>query len=184
MTAAAVARSAMAAWQAWVLQAPSAVTMPMGWPPGIRSSRSGSMGASQTRLPVISMARTSRPTTRHRLRPSRPSPARSNRWRSPARCRSAGAAPHGAAPHHLANRLDSRGESFNPIAQQSRPARRAVREKYATTVTDKNVQYQCVGLWRRRRDSNPRGGFPPAPLAGACLRPLGHISACPFNGST
>ncbi len=31
--------------------------------------------------------------------------------------------------------------------------------------------------WRRRRDSNPRGGFPPAPLAGVCLRPLGHVSA-------
>lgn len=30
--------------------------------------------------------------------------------------------------------------------------------------------------WRRRRDSNPRGGFPPAPLAGVCLRPLGHLS--------
>ena len=31
--------------------------------------------------------------------------------------------------------------------------------------------------WRRRRDSNPRDGFPPAPLAGVCLRPLGHVSA-------
>ena len=33
------------------------------------------------------------------------------------------------------------------------------------------------GWWRRRRDSNPRDGFPPAPLAGVCLRPLGHVSA-------
>lgn len=33
------------------------------------------------------------------------------------------------------------------------------------------------GRWRRRRDSNPRDGFPPAPLAGVCLRPLGHVSA-------
>ena len=31
--------------------------------------------------------------------------------------------------------------------------------------------------WRRRRDSNPRDGFPPTPLAGERLRPLGHISA-------
>ena len=31
-------------------------------------------------------------------------------------------------------------------------------------------------LWRRRRDSNPRDGFPPTPLAGERLRPLGHIS--------
>ena len=35
--------------------------------------------------------------------------------------------------------------------------------------------------WRRRRDSNPRDGFPPAPLAGVCLRPLGHVSADPFT---
>lgn len=34
--------------------------------------------------------------------------------------------------------------------------------------------------WRRRRDSNPRGGFPPAPLAGVCLRPLGHVSVAPY----
>ena len=31
--------------------------------------------------------------------------------------------------------------------------------------------------WRRRRDSNPRDGFPPTPLAGERLRPLGHVSA-------
>jgi site-specific DNA recombinase len=36
--------------------------------------------------------------------------------------------------------------------------------------------------WRRRRDSNPRDGFPPAPLAGVCLRPLGHVSAAPYIG--
>ena len=36
-------------------------------------------------------------------------------------------------------------------------------------------------MWRRRRDSNPRDGFPSAPLAGVCLRPLGHHSADPFN---
>jgi hypothetical protein len=33
-------------------------------------------------------------------------------------------------------------------------------------------------LWRRRRDSNPRDGSPSAPLAGVCLRPLGHVSDC------
>ena len=32
-------------------------------------------------------------------------------------------------------------------------------------------------IWRSGRDSNPRDGFPPAPLAGVCLRPLGHHSA-------
>ncbi len=33
-------------------------------------------------------------------------------------------------------------------------------------------------FWRRRRDSNPRSRFcPDAPLAGECLRPLGHVSA-------
>lgn len=30
--------------------------------------------------------------------------------------------------------------------------------------------------WRRRRDSNPRNGSPFTPLAGARLRPLGHLS--------
>ena len=30
--------------------------------------------------------------------------------------------------------------------------------------------------WRRRRDSNPRDGSPPTPLAGERLRPLGHVS--------
>ncbi len=34
-----------------------------------------------------------------------------------------------------------------------------------------------MGKWRRRRDSNPRDGFPPTPLAGERLRPLGHVSA-------
>ena len=34
-----------------------------------------------------------------------------------------------------------------------------------------------IPKWRRRRDSNPRDGFPPTPLAGERLRPLGHISA-------
>lgn len=34
--------------------------------------------------------------------------------------------------------------------------------------------------WRSGRDSNPRDGFPPAPLAGVCLRPLGHRSACSY----
>ena len=31
--------------------------------------------------------------------------------------------------------------------------------------------------WRRGRDSNPRDGSPPTPLAGVRLRPLGHLSA-------
>ena len=33
------------------------------------------------------------------------------------------------------------------------------------------------GKWRSRRDSNPRDGFPSAPLAGVCLQPLGQFSA-------
>ena len=35
--------------------------------------------------------------------------------------------------------------------------------------------------WRSRRDSNPRDGSPSAPLAGVCLRPLGHSSAASFS---
>jgi hypothetical protein len=42
----------------------------------------------------------------------------------------------------------------------------------------KQYQYLIWMEWRRRRDSNPRDGSPSAPLAGVCLRPLGHISAC------
>ena len=38
------------------------------------------------------------------------------------------------------------------------------------------VKGQLKVQWRRRRDSNPRDGFPPTPLAGERLRPLGHIS--------
>ena len=40
----------------------------------------------------------------------------------------------------------------------------------------KGVQHYQVMWWRRRRDSNPRDGSPSAPLAGVCLRPLGHVS--------
>ena len=36
------------------------------------------------------------------------------------------------------------------------------------------------GLWRRRRDSNPRDPSGPTPLAGERLRPLGHVSADPY----
>ena len=35
---------------------------------------------------------------------------------------------------------------------------------------------------RSGRDSNPRDPSGPAPLAGVCLRPLGHHSACPYIG--
>ena len=66
-------RAAMAEWQARVSYAPSAVTVPMGSSGGTCARNSGSIGASPTRLPVISIARTSlvsasmpRWTLRHR----------------------------------------------------------------------------------------------------------------------
>src|SRR5690606_4613692 len=40
------------------------------------------------------------------------------------------------------------------------------------------------GKWRRGRDSNPRDGSPPTPLAGARLRPLGHLSADALSGNS
>ena len=43
--------------------------------------------------------------------------------------------------------------------------------------TAANSVRSFVPGWRRRRDSNPRDGFPPTPLAGERLRPLGHVSA-------
>ena len=42
-------------------------------------------------------------------------------------------------------------------------------------------QYITPGLWRRRRDSNPRDDSSPTPLAGERLRPLGHVSVDPFS---
>ena len=40
------------------------------------------------------------------------------------------------------------------------------------------------GNWRRRRDSNPRDGFPSTPLAGERLRPLGHVSTDGYSRTT
>ncbi len=53
----------------------------------------------------------------------------------------------------------------NPRKQRKNPATAGSGERFRG------------GKWRSGRDSNPRDGFPPAPLAGVCLRPLGHHSA-------
>ncbi len=53
----------------------------------------------------------------------------------------------------------------NPRKQRKNPAAAGSRERFRW------------GKWRRRRDSNPRDGFPPTHFPGARLRPLGHISA-------
>ena len=58
----------------------------------------------------------------------------------------------------------------NPRKQRENPAAAGSGERFHK------------GKWRRRRDSNPRDGSPSAPLAGVCLRPLGHISAAPYMG--
>lgn len=57
----------------------------------------------------------------------------------------------------------------NPRKQRKNPAAAGSGERFRE------------GKWRSRRDSNPRDGSPSAPLAGACLRPLGHSSVAPFN---
>ena len=46
-----------------------------------------------------------------------------------------------------------------------------------------HIEYISSLYWRRGWDSNPRGGFPPTPLAGERLRPLGHLSKAPVTGS-
>ena len=51
-------------------------------------------------------------------------------------------------------------------------------QKIAQNQRDMNST--AKGKWRRRRDSNPRDPSGPAPLAGVCLRPLGHVSADPY----
>ena len=56
----------------------------------------------------------------------------------------------------------------NPRKQRKNPAAAGSGERFRE------------GKWRRRRDSNPRDGSPSAPLAGVCLRPLGHVSADPY----
>lgn len=56
------------------------------------------------------------------------------------------------------------------LARERAQARRAFSRRGRLTGEMKKV-------WRRRRDSNPRDPFGPAPLAGVCLRPLGHVSA-------
>lgn len=43
-------------------------------------------------------------------------------------------------------------------------------------ATPDQVCRKCRGVWRRRRDSNPRDPSGPTPLAGERLRPLGHVS--------
>ncbi len=58
----------------------------------------------------------------------------------------------------------------NPRKQRKNPATAGSGERFRK------------GKWRRRRDSNPRDGFPSTPLAGERLRPLGHVSADRCNG--
>ena len=64
-----------------------------------------------------------------------------------------------------------------------RPSLPTTRGHRATIGCEKQ-RYTILGCgWRSGRDSNPRDGSPSAPLAGVCLRPLGHHSADPFNDS-
>jgi hypothetical protein len=51
---------------------------------------------------------------------------------------------------------------------------------YSTTIAITLIYMDNMfiqGVWRRRRDSNPRDPSGPTPLAGERLRPLGHVSA-------
>ena len=54
-------------------------------------------------------------------------------------------------------------------------AKRNTEKRPKRLILRVNLKYSG-GKWRRRRDSNPRDGFPPTPLAGERLRPLGHVS--------
>src|SRR5690606_1044914 len=54
--------------------------------------------------------------------------------------------------------------AHNPRKQRENPATAGSGERFRG------------GKWRRGRDSNPRDSCPSAPLAGVCLRPLGHLS--------
>ena len=62
----------------------------------------------------------------------------------------------------------AKSTAHNPRKQRENPAAAGSGERF------------LEGKWRRRRDSNPRDGSPSAPLAGVCLRPLGHVSADPY----
>ena len=54
------------------------------------------------------------------------------------------------------------------------------RNRNAQEKNYKSTSYE--NKWRRGRDSNPRDGSPPTPLAGARLRPLGHLSGAVHTG--
>src|SRR6056297_3263094 len=56
------------------------------------------------------------------------------------------------------------------------------RQQALWTSKRKSCDNNMLNGWRRRRDSNPRDGFPPTPLAGERLRPLGHVSADVCSG--
>ncbi len=45
-----------------------------------------------------------------------------------------------------------------------------------------NKQLNYFGLWRRGRDSNPRGSYPPTRFPSVLLRPLGHLSNPGLSG--
>ena len=57
--------------------------------------------------------------------------------------------------------------------------------KLGTYVLENNTKLLFLNIifkkWRKRRDSNPRDGSPPTPLAGERLRPLGHVSTDRFT---
>ena len=58
---------------------------------------------------------------------------------------------------------EGKGAAFSGVL----PAHKMAKSAYRTMT---------YGKWRRGWDSNPRDPSGPAPLAGVCLRPLGHLS--------
>ena len=75
-------------------------------------------------------------------------------------------------------------ESWNRRNAARPPGNGCGEQPYAQDLQDQWKFPVVAGLgdavlddrWRRRRDSNPRDGFPPTPLAGERLQPLGHVS--------
>ncbi len=79
------------------------------------------------------------------------------------------------------NRLRQQQPSATDGAPNACPAWGKAGDRSSAAMTTMRVgksrdTERCFGEWRRGRDSNPRDGSPSAPLAGVCLRPLGHLS--------
>ena len=91
--------------------------------------------------------------------------------------------PHFTAPNQETVRLpDFFSPTPFPIASLSKQLIVQIWLAFQPLWTPNSYIHSREKSWRRGRDSNPRGGFPPTRLAGERLQPLGHLSAKKADG--